>query len=147
MILTKKIWRKNWLQAINELTSSELQRNSWLDYENAHPHWSFVEFMCCYFDDVFIDNDFHHLIEEEWVSMEVFEKTKEWHILLSDYKPPNDNHYDDEAILDDKEWAEIMNAGFSAKERLSKLLEKEEREILLRKIDHRKEKFWPVTVG
>jgi len=41
----KELWRDRWLSCINELTSIELQRKSWLDKSNTNPHWTFVEFI------------------------------------------------------------------------------------------------------
>ena len=50
--LTRDAWRQRWLSSFNELTSIELQQKSWLDRFNKNSHWSFVEFMCSYFDNL-----------------------------------------------------------------------------------------------
>jgi hypothetical protein len=54
------------------LTSIDLQKASWLDKENTNPHWSFVEFICCYFDDLALDDNYKSEINEGFVSIEEY---------------------------------------------------------------------------
>jgi hypothetical protein len=51
----RKHWRPAWLSSIQEFADLDTQRAKWLDPENTNPHWSFREFMCCYFDDIGLD--------------------------------------------------------------------------------------------
>src|SRR5690606_4008924 len=95
----KNAWRENWLSSINELTSIDLQRNSWLDKTHTNTHWSFVEFMCSYFDDLAIDNSYNYPLKKGWISNQEFEIVREWHELLDKYNSPKNNDYDHEAIL------------------------------------------------
>ena len=69
----KEQWRSRWLSCLNELTSIELQKKSWVDKSNTNPHWSFVEFMCSYFDDLAIDNQYEYPLTENWITKNEFE--------------------------------------------------------------------------
>jgi len=131
----KELWRKRWLGSINELTSIELQKKSWMDKKTSNPHWSFVEFMCSYFDDLVIDNDYQEQLKESWISNSEFEIIKNWHNALSNYKSPTTDH-DREAILEDENWQKIVGLGLEAKRKLSEHLENEELKILNERIDY-----------
>lgn len=128
MTFTREMWRQRWLDSINELTSLDLQNKTWLDKENTNPHWSFVEFRCCYFDDLLCDYDYKYYIETDWITKEEYEIIKEWHNELDNYKAPND--YDHTTILNDKKWLNILNMGVEAKYKLLKILPEVEKEIL-----------------
>ena len=69
----KGLWRNRWLRCVNELTSFELQQKSWVDKSNTNPYWSFVEFMCSYFDDLGIDNQYDYQLKENWITKNEFE--------------------------------------------------------------------------
>ena len=134
----KQLWRNRWLSCINELTSFDLQRKSWLDKSNTNPHWTFVEFMCSYFDDLGFENNYDNEIAEGLISEKEFESIRIWHELLDKYDSPTNDDYDVEAILADKEWQMIVETGRNAKNELSRLLCKEEYDILNEEIDYKK---------
>ncbi len=136
--MQKELWRNRWLCCINELTSLELQRKSWLDKSNTNPHWSFVEFMCSYFDDLGIDNNYKDQLKEGWISKSEFEIFQSWHGLLDKYDSPKGDDYDVKAIIEDKDWQLIVKEGKKAKLVLSKTLSKGENQILIEEIDYRK---------
>ena len=134
--MQKELWRSRWLSCINELTSLELQRKSWLDKTNSNPHWSFVEFMCSYFDDLGIANNYENQLNKNWISKSEFEILKPWHELLDRYSVPTKDDYDVEAILLDKEWQMIVMEGQKAKSKLSNIIREEENKILNEEIDY-----------
>jgi hypothetical protein len=136
----KELWRNRWLSCINELTSLELQRKSWLDKSNTNPHWTFVEFMCSYIDDLGIDNNYKYQLNEGWILKSEYEIIKSWNELLNKYNSPTNDDYDVEAILADKDWQLIVKEGQKAKNELSKILNEEENQILIEEIDHTKYK-------
>lgn len=136
MTLTREIWRQRWLSSINELTSLELQRKSWLDRHQTNPHWSFVEFMCSYFDDLLCDFPYSHYIEIGWVSIQEYEVLRDWHEALDNYLAPRNDDHDREVILADRVWLEIVEAGEKAKLKLAVFLSKVEQEILTEKINY-----------
>jgi len=90
----RQAWRERWLDSINELTSIHLQKDTWLDATNRNPHWSFVEFMCSYFDDLLDDHDYKYYIDNEFVTKEEYEAIKLWHDELKRYEPPKGDHYE-----------------------------------------------------
>jgi hypothetical protein len=134
--MTRESWRRQWLNCINELTSLELQNKSWLD-EHSSPRWGFVEFMCGYFDDLLInDQEYQTFIDEDWLTKEEFSTIRHWHDSLAQYEPPNNNEYDERAILADPHWIAIVNIGQLAKYALAQMLTPPERQILIRHINH-----------
>lgn len=137
MSLTREIWRERWLDCINELTSIELQKSSWLDRHQRNPHWSFIEFMCTYFDDLLCDFPYSHYIEIKWVSAQEYEILKSWHTALDIYKSPDNDDHDREGILNDAKWITIVKMGTEAKNKLAELLPINEKEILEAYIDYR----------
>ncbi len=132
----KKLWRDRWLSCINELTSFELQLKSWVDKSNTNPHWSFVEFMCSYFDDLGIDNNYEHQLEQDWITKSELDTIQPWHELLDKYNSPTNDDYDVKGILNDKKWLLITEEGVKMKNKLSKIISKEENEILFEEIDY-----------
>ena len=95
----RNIWRQRWLESINELTSLRLQESTWQNPPDQSPHWSFVEFMCCYFDDVLADQPYEELVKQKWVEESEYAVIKSWHTNLNEYKSPNNDDYDNSAIL------------------------------------------------
>ncbi len=132
----KKKWRERWLGSINELTSLELQTKSWLDKENTNPHWSFVEFMCSYFDDLVIDNNYEYPLHNSWITNREYEIIRDWHQALSAYDSPNNNDHDNDAILKDNTWRDILQLGIDSRHKLAETLDVAERMILTEKIDY-----------
>ena len=124
------------MSSINELTSIDLQRKSWLDKHQTNPHWSFVEFMCSYFDDLLCDFPYSHYIEIGWVSPKEYEILSHWHQALDTYQAPNNDDNDRVAILEDKKWLEIVRSGEKAKEKLANLLSNEEQQALTETINY-----------
>ena len=135
---TKNLWRERWLGCINELTSLDLQRESWFDRTHTNPHWSFVEFMCSYFDDLAIDENYKYQLDNSWITSQEFEIIKDWHESLDKYNSPKKDDYDHEAILNDSKWLEILQSGVAMKSKLAVRLNEKETEILTEKINYLK---------
>ncbi|WP_044205612.1 hypothetical protein [Flammeovirga sp. OC4] len=127
----KKQWRERWLACINELTSFELQQRSWLDKTNTNPHWSFVEFMCSYFDDLAIDNRYEHQLQHKWITKTEFSIIEKWHDQLDKYDTPNNDDYNAAEILKDTKWQSIVEKGYHMKIELSKIISTSEKQILM----------------
>ena len=138
-MIDRGFWRAKWLTSINELTSIDLQKESWLDKNNTNPHRSFVEFTCCYFDDVLIMDDIYQTeLLNNWITIEEYNTIIEWHELLRKYNPPREDTYAHKAILEDVTWQEVVQKGVDTKNKLIKILNEKERFALTRKIDHLK---------
>ncbi|WP_316845788.1 hypothetical protein [Pedobacter psychrodurus] len=132
----KKLWREKWLNCMNELTSFDLQKKSWLDRTQNNPHWSFVEFMCSYFDDLAVDNIYKPPLDNGWITLHEYEIIKTWHEELAKYYSPNHDDYNHEAILNDPNWLYILKIGVDSKHTLAELLNENEKEILLKEMDY-----------
>ena len=132
----KNLWREWWLGCINELTSLDLQKKSWLDKTHTNPHWSFVEFMCSYFDDLGIDDHYEYPIDKGWLTNQEFEIIKDWHEALDKYDSPKNGDYDHSAILNDPKWLDILQIGQTMKNKLVSTLNETEKKILTEEIHY-----------
>jgi hypothetical protein len=115
------LWRVRWKDSIEELTSLEHQRETWLDPAEPSVHYSFVEFMCCYFDDLLCGISYNQLVENGYVSEQEKTILIEWHTALDSYNSPQNDDYDDAAILNDPEWIRIAGLGAIAWKKLKLL--------------------------
>jgi len=132
----KILWRERWLGCINELTSLDLQKKSWLDKTHSNPHWSFVEFMCSYFDDLGIGDNYKYPIDNGWLTDQEFEIIKDWHEALDKYNSPKNDNYDHKAILTDPKWLDILQSGLRMKSKLASTLNETEKKILTEEINY-----------
>ena len=127
----KKIWRKNWLSSIQYIASIKDQNQYWIDPEQSNPHWSFVEIMCEYFDDLNLDKGLENYVEKGFVSENEYKLVIKLHNQLDKYEPPNKDEYDHIAILKDPTWISICNeAKRTCKKLLSVLSDQEERKLM-----------------
>lgn len=124
--------RRLWLECLSDLTNLELQQR-WLNREISNPAWTYVEFICAYFDDLLCPNgDYEFLIRDGFVTAEEHRCIEDFHNALSQYKEPN-GVYDPEAILNDPRWKEIVALGRKSIDMLAMILPQADREILLAK--------------
>ena len=105
------LWRMRWKASVEELTSLEHQLKTWLDAEKPSVHYTYLEFMCCYFDDLLCGLSYSQLVENGYVSEQEKTTIIEWHTALDDYDSPRNDDYDDVAILNDPEWIRIAALG------------------------------------
>lgn len=131
----KNNWRERWLNSICELTSIELQINTWLDQTNTNPHWSFVEFIECYFDDLSLNDYYATALSMKLVTNQEYELIREWHEMLYNYKSPGDDDYNHKAILEDSNWIGIVEIGEKSKNQLAQIIDSEEKKLLMQKIN------------
>ncbi|HIC32180.1 MAG TPA: hypothetical protein EYO76_09705 [Flavobacteriaceae bacterium] len=124
-------WRKNWILIIKDLTNLEYQKQTWLNPDNKSSYYSFVEFMCSYFDDLDLDDGYEKSIRYEFVTQKEYNSISKWHKLLSEYNSPNNNDYDHKAILNDKNWINIVELGKISLLGLKPNLNKFERGMLI----------------
>ena len=132
----KNLWRERWLRCLNELTSLDLQKKSWLDKTHSNPHWSFIEFICSYFDELGIDDNYKYPIDNGLLTDQEFEIIKDWHEALDKYNPPKNDDYDHTAILTDPKWLDILQSGLTMKSKLASTLNETEKKILTEEINY-----------
>jgi hypothetical protein len=129
----RRTWRMRWLHSVTEFADDEKQRRLWLDRTNTNPHFSFVEYMCCYFDDLDLcDDGYDRAFKEGLVSEDEVAAVGHFHHLADTYDSPSDD-YDNDAILADQNWAKVVEAAKVARVALLRLIQDpEERRILSR---------------
>ena len=128
----RRNWRTRWLSSIQEFADDETQKRLWLDRENTNPHFSFVEYICCYFDDLGLsDGNYDWALNEGLLSADEVAAVADFHRAADAYDSPTDD-YDHEAILADPEWALVVAAAKRAQDSLAQLIDdSHERRVLL----------------
>jgi hypothetical protein len=117
----RKIWRLNWLGSLACLANIELQQR-WFDHRIKNPAWTYVEFMCKYFDDLaWSDCDYEEKIQSGFVTQDEYHCVKDFHLALDQYAAPNGD-YDHLAILGDPAWQKIVALGHQSIVALEKLI-------------------------
>jgi hypothetical protein len=127
-------WRADWLSSIQELADLEMQRATWLNPHNDNLHYSFVEYVGVYFDDLLLgaaNGGYAARIAEGLLSDEEAAAASTLHALLDRYEAPIDD-YDHRAILEDPAWHRVVGAAREAQASLSTIVvQPEERASLL----------------
>ena len=121
----RKAWRKNWWGSLEEMADVDMQRSTWLNPDNCNPHYSFVEYVECYFDGLVLNDSeggYSAPIAEGLLTTEEARAVERFHQLLNVYEAPNDDDYDHNAILADERWLEVIAAAQSARLALSEII-------------------------
>lgn len=128
---TRRIWRANWLRLIAQFADEASQRRLWLDPSNSNPHYTFVEYFCCYFDDLGLSTGGYKAALEAGLLSDVeAAAVAEFHKAADVYKSPTDD-FDHVAILADPRWTDVVTAARQACVGLLRVLEEPvERELL-----------------
>ena len=112
-------WRINWLTSIAEFSDFELQQKSWFGgSEYNSPYWSFVEWMCRYFDDFGMSAGTESFISEGFMNEQEAEIIRDFHVAAAAYKAPKNDDYDHKAILADPAWRHVVALADTARTRL-----------------------------
>lgn len=127
-------WRRNWLICIAEFSDYELQRRSWLggpEYDS--PYWSFVEWMCRYFDDFSLSLGYAGFVNDGLVTSAEAKAVEAFHKAAKAYRPPAEDDYNHNAILADPAWQHVVALADAARQALLTIIqEPAERAILVR---------------
>lgn len=117
-------WRQNRLESIAEFADLDLQRRSWsggVDY--GSPCWSFIEWMCRYFDDYSLSAGHAVFIADGLMSHAEADAVREFHAAAEAYKAPGGNGHDHAAILSDPAWLNVVSLADNARRRLLAVLD------------------------
>jgi hypothetical protein len=124
-------WRAGWLSSIQEFADEDTQRRLWLDPKTNNPHFSLVEYRCCYFDDLGLSGGYDWPLTQGYVTAAEVSAVHEFHAIAGAYDSPT-NSYDNEAVLADPAWAGVVAAAKRAQAALLALIEdRSERRLLL----------------
>ncbi|MEO0412767.1 MAG: hypothetical protein AAF221_13105 [Pseudomonadota bacterium] len=117
-------WRLRWLSSIQAFCDTEVQAKCWLNPEERNPHYSFIECMCCYFDDAFMSEEdvFERRVARQHMTNEEVDAVAQFHSMAEAYQSPNNDDYDVRAILSDHKWHEVVKAAQNVAQKLLKLL-------------------------
>jgi hypothetical protein len=115
-------WRQSWLGCLQDFADADLQRRTWLDPHNQNPHWSYIEFMCSYFDDTLHGEGYGWAIGEGLVTKDEADAVAALHHLLTTHEAPGGDDYNNERILNDPAWNHIVEEARQATEKLALLL-------------------------
>ena len=123
------IWRQEWLGCLAAFADGSRQRQTWLDSTNTNPHWSYVEFMCCYFDDTLRGDTYDWALAEGFVTAQEVGIVSRLHQLLRRHNAPDD--VDHAQILADPDWSELVAEAEKVRRGLlACLTESDERSVL-----------------
>lgn len=124
-------WRQVWLQSLQEIADLDIQRRTWLNPDNANPHYSYVEYVASYFDDLGLASadGYSAPIGEGLLSAAEAASVADFHTRFDAYV--QDGCWDPETILADPKWLEVVEAARSAQARLLLLLGSEEEKVML----------------
>lgn len=120
----RQYWRLHWLSSLQEFTDISVQTTRWVNPEETNPHYSFVECMCCYFDDADLaeQESYERRIAGGYLTPEEASAVAEFHLLADQYHSPGGDDYDTAAILSDPAWRKVVEAAQRAQARLLLLL-------------------------
>lgn len=138
----RPIWRINWLRTIAEFAHFGLQIRSWLGGEEySSPYWSFTEWMCRYFDALYLSGGYAVFRNDGIVSEEEVQAVRDFHAAADAYNAPAGNNSGHLAILSDPAWQNVVSLADKARVRLltividpveRSLLERENRQLFCR---------------
>lgn len=106
----RRTWRIKWLSSVQEFADAESQRRLWLDPANTNLHSTFVEYLCCYFDDLGLSvGGYDWAVNKKLVTAPEVAAVSRFHQLAGSYESPTED-YDHGPILEDAKWAEVVEA-------------------------------------
>lgn len=120
----RRHWRLVWLSSLQAFGDRDVQEARWLDKKEPNPHFSFVECMCCYFDDAFLaqDDAYEKKRAAGYVSEAEVAAVADFHALADRYKSPDGEDWDAHRIVSDPKWQEVVHAAQVAQKNLLSLI-------------------------
>lgn len=121
----RRVWRLNWLSAIQEFCDLQGQLAAWLNPNAHNPHFTFIELIECYWDDLLLSEDqggYPARIAEGLLADHEAAAVAKFHELVATYDAPAGDNFDHAAILDDPAWLNVVREAQIARERLAPLI-------------------------
>lgn len=127
----KELWRQSWLDAINGLTSLELQKNNHVKMNDYSSHRSFDDYVNFYFGELLCGFNYDFYVEEmNWITQEEYETVKNWHYELEYGLFSSFEYSNIEEILNDAIWYSILQDGILVKQKLISIIPEAEKKYL-----------------
>ena len=111
----RHLWRLSWLDSIEEFSNAEAQAARW--GVDPSPHYSYIEYCCCYFDDLALNDKadgYVEALQTGLVSNAEVEAVDLFHQSLCQYQPPT-TIWDNDGILADPDWQNVIAKAAQAK--------------------------------
>ncbi|MFK8251989.1 hypothetical protein [Ancylobacter terrae] len=109
-----------WLGLIRDLADIDLQRRRWGN--DPSPHWSYIEFVCSYFDSTIYDDYYAYVLSVGFISSAEHRAVITFTEALSAHVSPTGNDYDNQAVLDDPKWHDVVRLAGEARDELRRLI-------------------------
>jgi hypothetical protein len=103
-----------WFASVHEIADLELQRRTWLDPLNQNPHWSYVEFCCCFPDA----DQLRDAREKGHLSVREFKLLTGLGAAIDSHEPPAGKSYDHLAILEQPTWLAVVTKAEQVRQQL-----------------------------
>jgi hypothetical protein len=136
----RRVWRLNWLSAIQEFCDLHGQLAAWLNPNAHNRHFTFVELYECYLDDLVLSADqqgYPVRIAEGLLTEVEAAAVAKFHEVAASYNAPAGDDFDHVAILDDPAWLNVVREAQLARDCLASLiLDPAERAALFERSEH-----------
>lgn len=112
-------WRCEWLTRVQELADLDTQKRAWLNLKPRtwNPHFTYVEYATTYLNFA----DWADRVAEGLISVDEARVIADLDAKVRAYTPPHGD-FDQDAILADAAWLEIVNAAGQAQRRLAAMI-------------------------
>lgn len=127
----RSIWRRSWIWGLYDFTSLRNQVELWLAKRPGEMQ-TFVECMCCYFDDTFHGQSLEHWCTKGFLNQAEVDVCRDFHHLAHGYiSSEGAPRGDDRMILADPRWHHVVAAAQETWKHLRSIItSEEEREIM-----------------
>ena len=127
----RRKWRKEWLYLLFEFTHRDFQKNLWIKQLFHDKYGWFSEDTYQYIEELLEDGDYDVALEMNYISKQEYKVIEAFHKQLKNYIRKN-KYKDEEEVLRDDYWENLMMDGEDAWEELKELIiGKEDREFII----------------
>jgi hypothetical protein len=110
--------RRQWFGSVYEIADIELQRRTWLAPPTPSPHWSYVEFCCCFPTT----DQLKDAVEKGKLNEAEFNLLMALGRAITEHEPARGNHYDHPAILADPAWQAVVATAEKTRQELLQIV-------------------------
>lgn len=116
----RRTWRVQWLGLIHDLADLDLQRRRW--GRDPSPYWGYIEFVCSYFDSTIYDESYDYVLSAGFISSAEFQAVAAFTQALYAHTSPTGDDYDNQAVLDDPKWHDVVRLAGEVRDELRPLI-------------------------
>jgi len=112
--LLRRSWRTGWIECLHGFASADFQRRVWVEGSIEDCVSSYVECMCCYFDDLALDDGYQPRLTEGLVSEKEVAILSAFHERAGREDVNALDDLSDEEILEHRAWREVVELAIAA---------------------------------